>query len=147
VTVTPDTIFANSYQPYPIGVSRSGPSNEIMMQAYQQKDYTAVLSQYSAMASPDQSALFFAGQSFFATKDYSKAAACFNKLLVLNSTTQTRDFNDDAEYYLALSYLKTNAFNSAFPLLQKIHNNANHLYSDKVSSGVMRKLYFLRLKK
>lgn len=145
-TVTPDTVFSNNYQPYSLGTSRSGQSNEVIVKAYQQKDYASVLTQYSSLSSPDQSALFFAGQSYFATRDYANATLCFNKLLALNSSTHTRDFNDDTEYYLALSYLKTNSIKTAYPLLQQIHDNANHLYNDKVSSGVMRRLYFLKLK-
>ncbi len=53
---------------------------------------------------------------------------------------------DDAEYYLALSYLKNNETAEALPLFKKIHNNKAHLYNNKVSSWFLRKLQLLSWK-
>lgn len=58
-----------------------------------------------------------------------------------------KTFVDDAEYYLALSYLKMNWTSEAYRLFKKIHDEPNHLYHDEVSGWMLFKLRVLTWKK
>jgi tetratricopeptide (TPR) repeat protein len=145
-TVSPDKLFAENYQTYALSVSRGAGATDAMEKAYQQKDYGAVIKQFDILTNAGQKENFLAGQAYLATSKYAKAVECFNTILSLNTSTRTTTFNDDAEYYLALSYLKDKNFKSAYPLFTSIHNNTNHLYNDKVNNSVMRQLKLLSWK-
>jgi tetratricopeptide (TPR) repeat protein len=145
-TVSADKVFTENYQPYTLSVARAAEQTSAMEKSYQQKDYATVINQFVTAINPVQKENFLAGQAYLATGNYTKAAACFNKILQLNTAAKANDFNDDAEYYLALSYLKDKKISLAYPLFTSIHNNTNHLYNDKVSNSVMRQLKLLNWK-
>jgi tetratricopeptide (TPR) repeat protein len=142
-TLTPDKLFAENYQPYTLNVTRGVAETDAMEKAYQQKDYAGVINQFTALPAAAQKENFFAGQSYLATKDYAKAVTCFKKVIALNVADKKNIFNDDAEYYLALSYLKNDELRFARPIFINISNNPNHLYNDKITNSVIRKLTLL----
>jgi hypothetical protein len=142
-TLTPDKLFAENYQPYTLSVTRGVAETDVMEKAYQQKDYATVINQFTALPAAGQKENFFAGQSYLAGKDYAKAVVCFKKVIALNFAEKTNIFNDDAEYYLALSYLKNNEFKFAYPVFINISNNPNHLYNDKITNSFIRQLRLL----
>ncbi len=142
-TISADKLFDENYQPYALSVSRSAADTNAMEKAYQQKDYTALINQFAALPAAGQKDFFFAGQSYLAINNYSKAVECFKKIATLNIAENKIIFKDDAEYYLALSYLKNNEFRFAYPIFMNIHNNPRHLYNDKVTNGVIRQLTLL----
>ncbi len=145
-TVSPDKLFAENYQPYAASISRGAEETNVMEKAYQQKNYTVVISQFNTLNSADQKENFLAGQAYLASNNYKKAIECFNKILLLNAAKKATSFNDDAEYYLALSFLKDKNLKSAYPLFTTIHNNSAHLYNDKVNNSFMRQLKLLEWK-
>ncbi len=146
VTISPDKLFAENYQPYALSVSRGATDTDAMEKAYQQKDFTAVINQFAALSAAGQKENFVAGQSYLASNNYSKAVECFKKIAALNVAGSKNIFKDDAEYYLALSYLKNNEFRFAYPIFINIHNNPKHLYNDKITSSVIRQLTLLNWK-
>jgi tetratricopeptide (TPR) repeat protein len=146
LSVSPDKLFAEKYQPYSLSVSRGAADTDAMEKAYLEKNYTAVISTFTGLSVAAQKESFLAGQAYLATKDYPNAIACFNKVLSLNTAAKTTGFKDDTEYYLALSYLKNKEFKSAYPLFVSIHNNPDHLYNEKVTAGMMRKLKLINWK-
>jgi hypothetical protein len=60
-----------------------------------------------------------------------------------NAEQQTHLFDDDTEYYLAMSYLKNGQASDAVPIFEKIHEEPTHLYHDKVGNWFLRKLHWL----
>jgi hypothetical protein len=54
--------------------------------------------------------------------------------------------NDDAEFYLALAYLKKGETKKSTDIFQKIHDNKNHLYNDQVTDLFLFRLKLLALK-
>ena len=62
-----------------------------------------------------------------------QALSTFSQIIRINAHSQEKILNDDAEYYLALSYLKAGQAANALPIFKSIHDNANHLYNDKVT--------------
>ena len=61
-------------------------------------------------------------------------------ILEANRTSPEKILNDDAEYYLALSYLAADQPENALPLFQHIHDDAHHLYNDQVTSWFLWKV-------
>jgi tetratricopeptide (TPR) repeat protein len=143
VTVSTDKLFNEAYQPYSLSVSRGAAEANMMEKAYQEKNYPAVIEQFNNLKTTDQKENFLAGQAFLATSNNTKAIECFKKVLNLNFAAKTSVFNDDAEYYIALSYLKNKQVSDAYPFLINIRNNPQHMYNDKITSSVMRQLKLL----
>jgi hypothetical protein len=55
-------------------------------------------------------------------------------------------YNQDADYYLAMAFVKNKEYEKALPLLQQIQNNRQHLYHKQVSSSLIWKLRMLQWK-
>jgi tetratricopeptide (TPR) repeat protein len=143
---TSDKLFAANYKAYNLNVSRNASVTTSMENAFNEKKYSEVLLSFSATKEPTQKELFLAGQANMETNNFAEAETCFYNLLQKNTADQKVIFNDDAEYYLAMSYLKNNKIESAMPLFEAIHNNNNHLYNDKVNNDFMRSLKILKWK-
>ncbi|MEO5891234.1 MAG: hypothetical protein ABIQ31_13330 [Ferruginibacter sp.] len=143
LTISPDKLFRENYQPYQFSVSRSATNTGILEEEYVEKNFPAVIKTFETLSVSDQKQNFIAGQSYLATGAYAKAITCFANVLSLNKPGTSSIFQDDAQYYLALSYLKNNQVALAYPYFELIYNNSNHLYNDKLTSGFMRKLKLL----
>ena len=67
--------------------------------------------------------------------------------LALSRGNGQLQFHDDAEYYLALAYLKDQQTTNAYTLFKKIREDSDHLYHKTVSQWFMVKLRIVSLKK
>jgi tetratricopeptide (TPR) repeat protein len=143
VSVSPDKLFTEKYQPYSLSVSRGSAGADAMENAYKERNYNAVINLFTGLQNAGQKENFLAGLAYQATNDYTKSIVSFNKVLSLNNAAGAGIFKDDAEYYLALSYLKNKEIKSALPLFAGIRNNPDHLYNDKVTAGFMRRMKIL----
>ncbi len=143
VSVSPDKLFAEKYQPYSLSVSRGTADADAMENAYKERNYTTVINLFTGLQNAGQKENFLAGLAYLAINDYAKGIVSFNKVQSLNNAAGASIFKDDAEYYLALSYLKNKEIKSALPLFASIRNNPDHLYNDKVTAGFIRKLKLL----
>jgi len=54
-----------------------------------------------------------------------------------NAQSKTDYFEDDAEYYLAMSYLNNQEPGKAMPIFEKIYANADNPYNTNVSDWFM----------
>jgi tetratricopeptide (TPR) repeat protein len=87
-----------------------------------------------------------AGNAYLKLNNAAEAITCFLSVQQINSTQQTHLYQDDTEYYLAMSYLKNDEPSKAIPLFEKIHADKNHLYNSKVSWWFLEKLHWLHSK-
>jgi hypothetical protein len=53
-------------------------------------------------------------------------------------------FSDEAEYYLALSYIRNRDYDLAIPILEKIKDHPIHIYHEKVDAKLIRKIKMLK---
>jgi tetratricopeptide (TPR) repeat protein len=86
---------------------------------------------------------FIAGQKDLEKGHAAEAIRSFQKILDENAASGGKRFNDDAEYYLALSYLKAGQINKALPLFERIYDDRDHLYHDQVSGWYLFRLKML----
>jgi len=101
--------------------------------AYEAKDWTAVIAAFQTRAPKTAKDYFLTGLAYLQQKNYPSANTLFNTLMQLNSKTTNPLFEDEAEYYAAMSYLSNNQADKALPLLDKIEEDPDHLYHRRVT--------------
>ena len=75
---------------------------------------------------------FLAGMADLELKRYNDAIEHFEQVIAVNAQSGSDYFQDEAQYYLAISWLAKDKVNEALPILEKIRADKNHLYHDKV---------------
>lgn len=106
------------------------------MQSYENKKYTEAIllfDSYLVTHPNDAQALYFGGMSYYQNHNYKKAIPLLEKFLKQKSSIVYQKNNQDAEWYLADSYLKTNQKQKAKTVLQKIANSSSK-YSSQAKS-------------
>jgi len=125
---------------YELSVTRGEAAVSPIEKYYQDKDYNKVISEYQKSRSADNELLLLAGISYYKTGQAGRAIPEFKKI---TGNTATDNYRDDAEYYLALSYLGINEPANAKIWLEKIYKDKDHLYHDKVTWWTMLRLKML----
>ena len=141
--VSADKLYGEQYSAYTVASFRGTETTFIIEKAYAEKKYDDVINAYQLQSDASVKEIFIAGQSYLINSNYTEAANCFKTVLAKNNNTKTGLLADDAEYYLALSYLKNNESAKALPLFKKIHSNKDHMYSSKVSGWFLKKMQLL----
>lgn len=137
-------LYNENYIPYNVSVARGDEKISSIENAYLNKQQDLVISEFEKLANPALKDQFLAGQVYLAKGELTPAIGTFISILKDHSTGNA--FRDDAEYYLALSYLRNNEPEKAKPIFQKIHRDTNHLYHDEVSEWILLKLKILAFK-
>ena len=141
-TLSPGKLFSGNYRSYELNTARSsGTEPTTIEKTYQEKKYSEVAA--LAENSTDIEANFLGAMSNMELKNISKAIEEYKKAITLNEAANTNIFKDEAEYYLALAYVQNKNYKQALDLMQKIHNNPNHLYHEKISNKFIRKVKWL----
>lgn len=129
-------------RPYELSIERGISAPSVIEQAYLKRDYNGTISLLQKVTSPNVKEKFIGGQAYLAVNSPANAIDEFNKVL----NDPSGGYHDDAEYYLALSYLQNDDLQNAKKYLDKIHMDNGHLYHDQVSSWMLFKLNLLILK-
>ena len=131
-----DEIIEKYYTAYePATTPRSGQAetNEIFTLAvefYNTRDYENAAIQFSKILKNDplyMQSVLLSGVAKFEDKKYTEAEHSFNRVIVDYDNL----FIEDAQWYLALCYLKTNQREKAFQQLEIIKNEKDNIYMDK----------------
>ncbi len=106
------------------------------MQSYENKKYTEasfLFDSYLITNPDDAQALYFGGISYYENHNYKKSIPLLEKFLKQKSNIVYQKNSQDAEWYLANSYLKVNQKQKAKSILEKIVNS-NNKYSSQAKS-------------
>jgi tetratricopeptide (TPR) repeat protein len=76
--------------------------------------------------------------------NYDRCISGLRKIIDKNQETGTRTMNEEAEYYLALAYIANKDFDLALPLLNKMHDNPDHKFHDRISAKLIRQVKMLK---
>jgi tetratricopeptide (TPR) repeat protein len=136
---TPEKLFAESFQVFPLRETR-GATGNVLEEAYKTGNAEAVILAFTQLTNPKAEDYFLAGNAFLAKGEPAKAVESFLAVEQFNKTNNTHSFEEDAEYYLALSYLANNEPAKSLPIFEKIHSDPSHSYHSKVSAWFMGKL-------
>jgi tetratricopeptide (TPR) repeat protein len=144
-TLSPDKVFASRYQPYELVTVRDGNTNETPAEkAYREKNYNEVLRIYDTGEDHTPKGEFLCGAAALEMKDNNKAIKCFKEVLDANKQAQQTILNDEAEYYLSLSYIRNKDYDYALDMLNKILDDPGHLYNEKITSKLIRQVKMLK---
>jgi hypothetical protein len=143
--LSPDTLYNETYIPYSLSGTRSAESAQVssIESAYQQKDYKSVIAYAQGKNLTGAQRLL----TSLAYLQLNQAPAAIEQLNALLQTSPTgSSLRQDAEYYLALAYLKNKQYDKALPLMQAIHQNTDHPYHDQFTSRTIREVQLLQWK-
>ena len=135
-------IFTEQYSPYELAAPADSGTSHDVETLYREKKFDEV--HEIARLSNDRFTLFLAGMSSMEIKNYARAIRYFKRVIDINEKAGTRHLADEAEYYLALAYIVEKDFDLALELLQKIHDNKDHLYNQKVGRKLIRQVKWLK---
>lgn len=137
--LSPEKVYNESFVGYTVSATRGNAGLQTTIAtAYQQKDFKKVVA--SNTATPQDKLLV--GLSYMQLHNFLAAIQQFNTILNSNENA----YKQDAEFYLALSYLRNKQYNEALQIFEQIRENPTHLYHDQVSAKTIRELKWLKWK-
>lgn len=139
-------VFASNYHSYELSTVRDGDTSQVspVEKAYREKDYKKAAGLYLQYSSIPVKETFLAGMSFMELGKNAEAITEFRKVIAQNETAKTNLFQDEAEYYLALTYIRNRDYDFALDLLRGINENPGHLYHKNVTSKLIRQVKMLK---
>lgn len=144
-TLSPDKMYASNYIAYELPTPRDTDSipPSAFEKAYRASDYKEVirLSNVSGLSIKE---IFLTGISFLETEEIAKAISSFQVVIAEVGKTGIRNLREEAEYYLALAYLKNRDYDQALGLMIGIQEDPNHTYHDKFSRSFIRDVKILK---
>jgi hypothetical protein len=138
-TSTPEKLFIENFHSYDLRVTR-GASNSSLEDLYEKGDMAGLINQFNHLKSPQATDYFLAANAYLNTHRPDSAIVTFLSLQNFNQTNHTHYFEEDMEYFLALSYLANKEPVKALPLFEKIHANPGHPFHSAVSAWFLSRL-------
>lgn len=141
MTINSPGLYEKYYSAYALNATPGTATPDATEQAYNNKNWAAVISLGNTAKAPDNKTYFLSGMADLEQKKYDEAIGRFQQVMATNARSGSDYFEDEAEFYLAMSWLARNDVNEAMPLLEKIKANTSHLYHatvEKISSLDLR---------
>ncbi|HVY75632.1 MAG TPA: hypothetical protein VG890_12415 [Puia sp.] len=148
-TVTNASVYSQSFVSYELSTTRGEQQSDALENAYRSRNWNEVLSQYDSQKEKDNKSRFLAGMADLELKKFPDAEQAFQQIIASNTKTGDSYFQEEAEYYLALSYLANNQTGQGVALIDQIKANPNHRYYPlaREISGTNLKIIELKSKK
>lgn len=139
-------LYSEIYQPYNVNTDRGigEISTHNLIQEFKNEDYKAVIKTYESLLNTNIREKFLTGYAYHQVANYNKSIELLRQLLKYNKLNKTRLYNDEAEFYLALSYLKINDIVSAAELFKSIRSNPDHTFHETVTKWNLTRLNWLK---
>ncbi len=145
-SLSSDKVFASNYHSYELSTLRDGDTLQVSMveKAYRDTNYKKVVELHSLIGSNSIKETFLAAMSYVELGNNTKAIDEFKKVIAEDETANTNLFKDEAEYYLALTYISNKDYDFALELLRKTRDNPNNPYHKKVTGKLIRQVKMLK---
>lgn len=136
-------IYEKYYSPYEVSVAYRSGNTEIdrllfnAFERYEEKDYEQALELFEEVLKSrdeDMAANLYSGITYMEEEKYQKAKTSFNKIILNNDNM----FIEQAKWYLALCYLKTEKNDDAQVILSKIIKEES--YYKEMAAWVLKDL-------
>ena len=139
-------VFSQQFHSYELSTRRDDNSSLLtpVERSYQQKKYGEVVNLVAEKDTAGGEEAFLAGMSWMELGNPEKAIAHYTKLINHNQATGTKLLNDEAEYYLALAYIKNKDYDLALALLRSIREDPDHRYHRAITTRLIRKVKMLK---
>ncbi|HYE55776.1 MAG TPA: tetratricopeptide repeat protein [Chitinophagaceae bacterium] len=139
-------LYSAQYKQYTLGTTRAAESASPLERAYRNHNFGDVIAIYEKNDSLSNTDHFLAGQAYLQTGNATRAIVAFENQININGVLPFKPYQDDAEYYLALSYLKLGEVSTALELFEKINQQPQHAYSKEVGTWFLTRLRWLSKK-
>lgn len=144
-TLSSDKVYSANYKRFELSTTRDGSAGETPSErAYRAGNYKEVVRIHDADEDHTPKGEFLCGVAALELNDNAKAIKCFNEVLDANKSTAEKILNDEAEYYLSLSYVRNKDYDQALGLMNKIKDDEAHNYHKKISAGLLRQVKMLK---
>jgi hypothetical protein len=143
---SPTGLYNRYYATYDLNASRSATAPDPIEQAYNNKNWMEVVALFNRETEKNHKSYFLAGMAELEMKRYLGAIEKFKLIMAENAQSGGDYFQDEAEYYLALSWLAVDQADKAIPILDKIKADKNHLYHSTVENMSTIDLHIVRYK-
>lgn len=144
-SLSSDKVYSANYQKFELGTSRDGGTAETASEkAYRAGDYKEVVRIHNAGGNLTAKDEFLCGTAALELNDNTKAITCFNEVLNMNKQANAKALNDEAEYYLSLSYVRNKDYDYALDVMNKIKDDAGHIYNEKITGKLLRQVRLLK---
>jgi tetratricopeptide (TPR) repeat protein len=139
-------VFSSNYHSYELNTARDVDSLQVspVVTAYREKDYQKAVAVYSTFSPGTLKENFLAGMSYVELGNNAKAIDEFKKVINRNDSAKTNLYKDEAEYYLALTYVRNRDYDFALDLLRSIKENPEHIYHETVTRKLIRQVKLLK---
>lgn len=133
LAVSSASLYDRYYSGYTMNTARGSGSEQPIEQAFNAKDWNTVISLAATAKEKDNQTEFLAGMASLEEKRFDDAITHFEQVIAVNAHAGTDVYQDEAEYYLAISWLAVKKVNQAMPILEKIKADPHHQYHEKVA--------------
>jgi len=140
------SVYEQNFTSFDLETSRGSNNDGELEKAYRNKNWTGVENIFNAQKEKTIKSWFLAGMANMELKNYTAAIISFNEVVSLNKRGAESYYQDEAEYYLAMSYLAAKQPKDAVTVLKKIRSDKDHLFYKKASSISALDLKVLELK-
>jgi|GEM_PF-544944 len=135
ISVSSLSVYQKEYSNYELVNVRGESTNSSEVKAFLNKDWNKVVVANAAEISSSNQSNFLAGMAELQLNHFPSAVNLFQT--VLNAKAIDNSYQEEAEYYISLAYLRNHEVNKAIQTLNKIKANPNHTYyplASKISS-------------
>lgn len=145
INLSSEKVYNDNYQAFDLSTTRDANTSLTAIEtAYKAKDYKEVVRIHNSKEDVSVKGEFLNGAAAMELKDYSSAITSFKKVIDTNKQAGTNILNDDAEYYLALSYIHNKDYDYALDLMRQIKDDPAHLYNAKITGQLIRQVKMLK---
>lgn len=134
-----DKLYNEAFVDYDASAVRGNENQTEVAKLYQDHNYASVVEKANAQNLSQKDSLLV-GLSYLKTNKLPKAINWLNAISLQNPTKQ------DAEFYLAMSYLKNKNYSEALSLMEQIHSNPYHIYHNQFTDDFINKVSKLNSK-
>jgi len=134
-----DKLYNEAFVDYDASAVRGSENQTGVVKLYQDHNYASVVEKANAQNLSQKDSLLV-GLSYLKTDKLSEAINWFKAISQQNPTRQ------DAEFYLAMAYLRNKNYNEALNLMEQIHSKPDHVYQDQFSDEFINKVKKLNSK-
>jgi tetratricopeptide (TPR) repeat protein len=146
-TVSATHLYEKTFIAYNLSTTRGQAAITDIEQAYRNRNWNGVIAAaHSSSSLTDNKALFLAAMAHLQLKNFAAANQLFEQVLRNNAQTGDDYFQDEAQFYLAMSNLAANHPVPAIALLQQIRADKNHLYHQQAMQVGKMDLQLLKIK-
>lgn len=149
--LSPDKLYNENYVAYDMTTRAGESTSSATEKLFAEKKYTELIdrvksnSQLISSTSVSPKDVFLSGLAALELKRNADAVTLFKQVLETEKAPGTRSgLGDDAEYYLALAYLRNKDYDQAIDLMNQIRSTNGHTYQKQFSSSFVRRVKMLK---